>query len=91
MEINRYTILSIGDITCDVHSEFLLYSIQPGLLCHPTFVLDLFLHLAHNNIRMLSDNFRNFDVCFDECVANMGLVLLCRRGLYIYVLELCYL
>ena len=25
------------------------------------------------------------------CVANMGLVLLCRRGLYIYALELCYL
>ena len=24
-------------------------------------------------------------------VANMGLVLLCRRGLYIYALELCYL
>ena len=23
-------------------------------------------------------------------VANMGLVLLCRRGLYIYALELCY-
>ena len=24
-------------------------------------------------------------------VANMGLVLLCRRGLYIYALEICYL
>ena len=24
-------------------------------------------------------------------VANMGLILLCRGGLYIYALELCYL
>ena len=46
MEINRYTMLSIGEIMCYVHSEFLLDSIQPGLLCHPTFVLDLFLHLV---------------------------------------------
>ena len=57
-----------GTCICDISFYVWLYSIQPGVLCHPTLVFDM-LHLVHWYTRILRDNFETPD-WIGECTIN---------------------